>query len=164
MELTGLTTDLLAKYPSQLSGGQQQRVGIARALANDPDIILMDEPFSALDNIVRNELQDDFLSIPELNEKTIILVTHDVQEAFKLADRIALIGRGELQQLGTPTELLTQPSNEFVSSFLKKDRLFLFLQSHLINGITLSEYLNNDSINPVEKKEKLTEVLHSYKP
>lgn len=164
LELIGLSTESLKRFPSELSGGQQQRVGIARALANDPDIILMDEPFSALDNITRNQLQEDFLSIPILAEKTIILVTHDVQEAFKLADRIALLNEGEVQQFGTPGELLAQPSNPFVNSFLAKDRLMLYLQNQDINGKTLTDFLQDDSVDPKEKKSKLTQVLSDYQP
>lgn len=164
LELIGLPKESLKRFPSELSGGQQQRVGIARALANDPDIILMDEPFSALDNITRNQLQDDFLSIPILAEKTIILVTHDVQEAFKLADRIALLNEGEVQQFGTPGELLAQPSNQFVSTFLAKDRLMLYLQNQDISGKKLTDFLQDDSIDPGERKFKLAQVLSDYQP
>lgn len=159
IELTGLSEDLLKKYPSQLSGGQQQRVGIARALANDPTLILMDEPFSALDNITRNQLQDDFLNLKTLNQKTIILVTHDVQEAFKLGDRIILLNEGVIQQIGTPGELLTNPDNEFVESFLAKDKLILFLQNQQIDTI-----LNDPSIDPSEKRKRLNEALNSFEP
>ncbi len=159
IELTGLSKDLLMKYPSQLSGGQQQRVGIARALANDPALILMDEPFSALDNITRNQLQDDFLNLKTLNQKTIILVTHDVQEAFKLGDRIVLLNEGVIQQIGTPVELLTNPVNEFVASFLAKDKLILFLQNQQIDTL-----LNDPSIDPGEKRKQLNEALNSFEP
>ncbi|MEP1033210.1 ATP-binding cassette domain-containing protein [Ekhidna sp.] len=164
IELTGLSTDLLEKYPSQLSGGQQQRVGIARALANDPNLILMDEPFSALDNITRNELQDDFLNIPLLKEKTIVMVTHDVQEAFKLGDRIALLDQGEIQHFGTPAEFLTNPANDFVSSFLSKDRLILFLQNQKIGNKTAAEFLKDDTIETDEKRNRLAEILSNYQP
>ncbi len=162
IELTGLSADLLSKYPAQLSGGQQQRVGIARALANDPDVILMDEPFSALDNIIRNELQNDFLNIPVLKDKTIVMVTHDVQEAFKLGDRIALMDQGKIQQYGTPSELLSHPVNEFVSSFLQKDRLILYLQNQTIGNQTVTEYLGDESIDPEKKRQRLTKILSTY--
>lgn len=164
MDLTGLPNDLLTKYPIQLSGGQQQRVGIARALANDPDLILMDEPFSALDNITRNQLQDDFLNIQLLKDKTIVLVTHDVQEAFKLADKIALLDNGRLQQFGTPVDLLTRPENEFVKSFINKDRLVLFLQSHRINNQTVTSFLGNETVSEEEKRAKIIELLSVYQP
>lgn len=162
IELTGLSSDLLPKYPAQLSGGQQQRVGIARALANDPDVILMDEPFSALDNIIRNELQNDFLNIPVLKDKTIVMVTHDVQEAFKLGDRIALMDQGKIQQYGTPSELLSKPANEFVSSFLQKDRLILFLQNQTIGNQSVTEYLGDESVDSEEKRQSLTKILSNY--
>ncbi|WP_436516137.1 ATP-binding cassette domain-containing protein [Ekhidna sp. To15] len=162
MELTGLAMDLLSKFPYQLSGGQQQRVGIARALANDPDLILMDEPFSALDNITRNELQDDFLSIPLLKGKTIIMVTHDVQEAFKIGDRIVLLDKGKIQQIGTPSELLSQPANDFVSSFLQKDRLVLFLQNQKIDNKSVIEFLKDEDVTKKEKQNRLAEILGTY--
>ncbi len=164
MELTGLSGDLLAKKPSQLSGGQQQRVGIARALANDPDLILMDEPFSALDNITRNELQDDFLNIPLLKDKTIVMVTHDVQEAFKLGDKIALLDQGIIQQFGTPAEILSNPSNDFVNSFLNKDRLILFLQNQLVDNRSAADFLGDASIKNDEKRSKLIKLLSNYQP
>ena len=164
MSLTGLPPDLLSKYPSQLSGGQQQRVGIARALANDPDLILMDEPFSALDNITRNQLQDDFLNIPLLKDKTIILVTHDVQEAFKLADKIALLDNGQLQQFSTPLALLTKPENDFVKSFISKDRLMLFLQSQSINNKSITSFLEDEVVPTEEKRTQLVKLLSSYQP
>ncbi len=163
MELTGLPSELLSKHPSQLSGGQQQRVGIARALANDPDLILMDEPFSALDNITRSQLQDDFLKLKILKDKTIIIVTHDVQEAFKLGDRIVLLNQGEVQQFDTPMELLLNPANEFVSSFLNKDRLILLLQNQLIGGRSAMDALKDSEISDTEKNSILSQILSSYK-
>jgi len=159
LELTGLEEDLLSKQPSQLSGGQQQRVGIARALANDPDLILMDEPFSALDNITRNQLQDDFLNLEVLNSKTIIMVTHDVQEAFKLGDRIVLLNEGVIQQVGTPEQFLTHPTNAFVESFLAKDKLQLFLRQQQI-----PELLDDPTIDASQKKKRLNEALKSLLP
>lgn len=164
IELTGLSADLLSKLPSQLSGGQQQRVGIARALANDPKLILMDEPFSALDNITRNELQDDFLNIPLLKEKTIVMVTHDVQEAFKLGDRVVLLNHGAIQQIGTPTDLLINPTNEFVREFLSKDRLILFLQNQKIADKTTAEFLKDPEVSADEKRKQLAKILSEYKP
>ena len=122
----GLPPDeYLHRYPAELSGGQQQRVGIARALAAYPPVVLMDEPFSALDPITRQELRRDFLELDQLRQKTVILVTHDVQEAFELADQICLLDGGRLQQLGTPAELLFRPANAFVRRFLASQRLNL---------------------------------------
>ncbi len=112
------------RYPGELSGGQQQRVGFARALANNPDIILMDEPFSALDPITREQLQNELLSLQEELHKTIVFVTHDIDEAIKLGDRIAVMSEGRIIQFDTPEEILKNPVNPFVESFVGKDRLW----------------------------------------
>jgi len=112
------------RYPGELSGGQQQRVGFARALANNPDIILMDEPFSALDPITREQLQNELLSLQEELHKTIVFVTHDIDEAIKLGDRIAVMSEGRIIQFDTPEEILKFPVNSFVESFVGKDRLW----------------------------------------
>jgi len=117
------------QYPRQLSGGQQQRVGIARALAANPPIVLMDEPFGALDPITRAAIRQDFRELDELRRKTIVLVTHDVQEAFELADQIALLNGGQIQQLGPPRELLFRPANDFVRQFFAAERLALQLRT-----------------------------------
>ncbi|MGI4874463.1 MAG: ATP-binding cassette domain-containing protein [Janthinobacterium lividum] len=114
--------------PAQLSGGQQQRVGLARALAADPPLVLLDEPFGALDPLTRAAIRRDFRELDELRRKTVVLVTHDVAEAFELADRIMLLHQGRIQQLGTPRELLLQPANDFVRSFFQAGRLELLLQ------------------------------------
>jgi len=111
--------------PAQLSGGQAQRVGLARALAADPPVILLDEPFGALDPLTRAAVRRDFRELDELRRKTVVLVTHDVQEAFELADRIMLLNNGRIQQLGPPRELLRQPANDFVRSFFQAERLAL---------------------------------------
>jgi osmoprotectant transport system ATP-binding protein len=129
-------TDLLEKlrlpsdqyrsaYPHELSGGQQQRVGIARALAADPPVLLMDEPFGALDPITRASVRKDFTKLDELRSKTIILVTHDVQEAFELADRIFLLDRGRIVQQGTPDQLLFEPGGEYARNFFEDQRFQL---------------------------------------
>jgi osmoprotectant transport system ATP-binding protein len=115
----------LLAYPHQLSGGQQQRVGLARALAADPPILLMDEPFGALDPITRSSVQKDFKKLDELKNKTIILVTHDVQEAFGLADRIFLLDKGKIVQAGRPDELLFRPASEYVRTFFEDQRFQL---------------------------------------
>lgn len=122
-ELVGLDQSMLDRYPDELSGGQQQRVGVARALAADPPVLLMDEPFGAVDPIVRNRLQDELLTLQEQVHKTIVLVTHDLDEALKLADRIALLNiGGVLEQFSSPRELLRAPSNAFVEQFVGEDR------------------------------------------
>ena len=109
-------------YPGELSGGQQQRVGVARALAAGPDVMLMDEPFGALDPITRENLQDEFLDIQEEIETTIIFVTHDINEALKMGDKIAMMNEGELVQYDTPTALLEAPATKFVEDFIGPDR------------------------------------------
>ncbi|TKK66976.1 ABC transporter ATP-binding protein [Ilyomonas limi] len=116
-------------YPSQLSGGQMQRVGLARALAANPPILLMDEPFGALDPLTRTAVRKELKELDELKKKTIILVTHDVQEAFELGNIIGLMDKGCIQQLATPTELLFQPANDFVKQFLQQQLFQLEWQS-----------------------------------
>ena len=107
------------QYPSQLSGGMQQRVGLARALANDPDILLMDEAFSALDPLIRKDMQDELLELQATMEKTIIFITHDLDEALRIGDRIALMKDGNIVQIGSPEEILMNPSNEYVERFVE---------------------------------------------
>lgn len=105
--------------PKQLSGGMQQRVGLARALANDPDILLMDEPFSALDPLIRREMQEELLDLQAKLKKTIIFITHDINEAFKLGDRVAVMKDGEIVQLGTPEEMIESPSEKYIEDFVR---------------------------------------------
>jgi len=107
------------QYPNQLSGGMQQRVGLARALANDPEILLMDEAFSALDPLIRRDMQDDLLELQEKVQKTIIFITHDLNEALRIGDRIALMRDGKIMQIGTGEEILTHPANDFVREFVE---------------------------------------------
>ncbi len=123
LELVGLGAQLAERYPAQLSGGQQQRVGVARALAADPPVLLMDEPFGAVDPIVRRQLQDEFLRLQRELHKTVVFVTHDVDEAMIVGDRVALLrSGGVLAQLGTPHDVLAAPADEFVAEFLGADR------------------------------------------
>ncbi len=124
LELVGLDPALHGdRYPHQLSGGQRQRVGVARALAADPPVLLMDEPFGAVDPIARDRLQDEFLRLQEAVHKTVVFVTHDVDEAVRLGDRIAVMREGGfLEQYARPDELLAAPANEFVASFVGDDR------------------------------------------
>lgn len=107
------------KMPNELSGGMQQRVGLARALANDPDILLMDEPFSALDPLIRRDMQSELLDLQSKLKKTIIFITHDIDEAFKLGDRVAVMREGSIVQIGTPEEILNNPSSEYIEDFVK---------------------------------------------
>lgn len=106
------------KYPAQLSGGMQQRVGLARALCNDPEILLMDEPFSALDPLTREEMQDELVYLQKQMKKTIIFITHDLYEALKISDRIAFMLNGEIVQIGTPKEIISEPATEYVHKFV----------------------------------------------
>lgn len=120
LDLVGLDRELFwDRYPAEMSGGQRQRVGIARALAADPPIVLWDEPFSALDPITRKQLQQEFLRFKESLGKTMVIVTHDLEEAFLLADKILLLKDGEVQQFGSPDEIRNQPSSDFVRSFVE---------------------------------------------
>ncbi|MDZ5474460.1 glycine betaine/L-proline ABC transporter ATP-binding protein ProV [Bacillus sp. 31A1R] len=118
LELVGLK-GYENQYPSQLSGGMQQRVGLARALANDPDVLLMDEAFSALDPLIRKDMQDELLELQSTMEKTIVFITHDLDEALRIGDRIALMRDGNIVQIGTPEEILMNPSNEYVERFVE---------------------------------------------
>lgn len=136
LAMVGLESDdFRGRYPAQLSGGQKQRIGVARALAADPPIVLMDEPFGALDPITREQLQNEFIELVSKIDKTIIFVTHDVFEAVKMGDRIALLDSGYLQQLATPVELVENPANEFVDQFLGQHRFQLSLLTRTIKTI-----------------------------
>ena len=123
LERVGLPAAFAKRYPAQLSGGQQQRVGVARALAADPPVMLMDEPFSAVDPVVRDQLQREFLRLQEELKKTIVFVTHDIDEAIRLGDRVAVLAvGGRLAQLASPAELLATPADPFVAGFVGRDR------------------------------------------
>jgi len=123
LDMVQLPPDIFRfRYPRELSGGQAQRIGVTRAMATDPPVMLMDEPFGAIDPINREVLQDEFLKIQEKLKKTIVFVTHDIHEAIKMGDKIALLDAGQLVQYGTPEELLTQPKNRFVKDFVGADR------------------------------------------
>jgi osmoprotectant transport system ATP-binding protein len=140
LKMTGLEPeDFRDRLPSQLSGGQRQRIGVARALAADPPIVLMDEPFGALDPITREQLQNEFLELESEIHKTVLFVTHDVFEAVKMGDRIALMDAGELQQLATPSELVESPANQFVSDFLGQHRFQLSLLTKTVVGMLREE-------------------------
>lgn len=123
MDTVGLDPELASRYPAQLSGGQQQRVGVARGLAADPNILLMDEPFGAVDPIVREELQSELQRLQRDLRKTIVFVTHDIDEAFRIGDRVVILRPGgRIAQVGTPQEILADPADAFVASFVGADR------------------------------------------
>ncbi len=124
MDLVGLSRDLLERYPIELSGGQQQRVGVARALIVEPEVILMDEPFSAIDPITRVTLQDELRSLQETVQKTIVFVTHDMDEAIKISDRICLMRDGYVEQYDTPEQILRNPATDYVADFIGKNRIW----------------------------------------
>jgi osmoprotectant transport system ATP-binding protein len=138
LDVVGLASALGKRYPSQLSGGQQQRVGVARALAADPPVLLMDEPFSAVDPVVRDELQKELLRLQRDLAKTIVFVTHDIDEATVLGDKVAVFGvGGKLAQYATPEEILRAPANDFVASFVGRDRGFRHLAFSPSDGVTI---------------------------
>jgi osmoprotectant transport system ATP-binding protein len=137
MDLVGLPTETSGRYPHQLSGGQQQRVGVARALAVDPPILLMDEPFGAVDPIVRSRLQEELLGLQSQVHKTIVFVTHDIDEAITVGDRIAILNvGGHLEQFDTPARLLAEPANDFVADFLGEERALKLLALRRVSQIT----------------------------
>ncbi|MEP7091116.1 MAG: ATP-binding cassette domain-containing protein, partial [Nocardioidaceae bacterium] len=145
----GLDESMGSRYPAQLSGGQQQRVGVARALAADPPVMLMDEPFSAVDPIVRDGLQQEFLRLQSELGKTIAFVTHDIDEAIKLGDNVAILRvGGHLAQIGTPQDLLDNPADEFVADFVGRDRGFRalsFITAEKLEMEPVSTYLDRSS-------------------
>ncbi|WP_077306781.1 ABC transporter ATP-binding protein [Terribacillus halophilus] len=155
MELVGLNPDQYRKrFPHELSGGQQQRVGVARALAADPPVMLMDEPFGALDPIIRTHLQEEFLQIQKELKKTILFVSHDIDEAVKMADKIALLKGGQMMQFAEPAKMLNKPANSFVAEFVGQDRVLksmsLYTVKDLATALTLkpvSESLEAQNIN-----------------
>lgn len=149
------------RKPSELSGGQQQRVGVIRALAADPEIILMDEPFSALDPFSREKLQDELLEIQRKLKKTIVFVTHDMQEALKLGDRICLMKDGEIVQIGTPNEFLTIPVNDFVREFVGI-RKFSMSLNELISPVPAEFLSNTKTISLSTPVDEVLEHLASF--
>lgn len=178
MEMVGLDYEKFGdRYPTELSGGQQQRVGIARALITNPDIILMDEPFSALDPITRSQLQDELINIQTQFKKTIIFVTHDMDEAIKIADKICIMGKGRVIQYDDPETILKNPANEFVSDFVGKNRIWsspeyikvkdIMIEDPIICSQEISllkcikkmKYERVDSLLVVDRKRKLNGII-----
>lgn len=163
------------QYPDQLSGGMQQRVGLARALTNDPDILLMDEAFSALDPLIRKDMQDELLDLHDNVGKTIIFITHDLDEALRIGDRIVLMKDGNIVQIGTPEEILMNPSNEYVAKFVEDVDLSKVLTAgHIMKraetvridkgprvALTLMKNLGISSIYAVDKQKKLLGVIYA---
>jgi glycine betaine/proline transport system ATP-binding protein len=161
------------QFPNQLSGGMQQRVGLARALANDPDILLMDEAFSALDPLIRKDMQDELLELQSSVEKTIVFITHDLDEALRIGDRIALMKDGNIVQIGTPEEILMNPSNQYVERFVEDvDLSKVLTASHVMKraetvqiekgprvALQLMRELGISSIYAVDKQQKLLGVV-----
>lgn len=182
MDMVALNPDeFLDRYPSELSGGQQQRIGIARAFATDPEIILMDEPFSALDPVTRVSLQDELISLQEKFHKTIVFVTHDMDEAIKISDKIAIMESGNLIQYDTPEMILKHPANDFVKNFVGKKRIWtspslikvedIMIENPITGRESFSIFycLNKmkmarvDSLMIVDESEHLKGVLHAAK-
>jgi osmoprotectant transport system ATP-binding protein len=139
LERVGLDPKLANRYPAQLSGGEQQRIGVARALAADPPILLMDEPFSAVDPVVRHQLQNEILRLQSELHKTIVFVTHDIDEALRLGERVAVFKDGCLQQYDEPAHLLSRPANEFVARFIGLGRGYRWLQLMDATGLPLHD-------------------------
>jgi osmoprotectant transport system ATP-binding protein len=161
LQVVGLNpTEYLDRFPKELSGGQQQRVGVARAFSTDSDIILMDEPFSALDPVTRNSLQDELVQMQKELNKTIIFVTHDMDEAIKIADKICILKEGDILQFDTPENILKNPANEFVEGFIGKRRVWNNPELLMAEDIMIS--------NPVKITAKRTvlqaiEIMKSNK-
>ena len=162
-ELAGileLDRDLLERYPAELSGGQRQRVGVARALAVDPPVMLMDEPFGAVDPIVRGRLQDQFMDIKQRLNKTIVFVTHDIDEAIKLADRIAILNRGaRIEQYAPPEEILRDPATPFVEEFVGAERGLKRLALIRVSDIQVEE---GPVVGPTASREEALRAMEAY--
>ncbi|SDJ88799.1 quaternary amine ABC transporter ATP-binding protein [Sediminibacillus albus] len=154
LEMVGLG-GYIHQYPAQLSGGMQQRVGLARALANDPEVLLMDEAFSALDPLIRKEMQDELLDLQESMQKTILFITHDLDEALRIGDRIALMKDGSIVQIGTPEEILVNPANDYVEKFVEDvDRSKVLTAQHIMKR---PETINIEKHGPRVALERMRE-------
>ena len=162
MDLAGLDPELADRYPSELSGGQQQRVGVARALAADPPVLLMDEPFGAVDPIVRARLQDELLALQERLHKTIVFVTHDIDEAVKLGDRVVVMNVGGIvEQIAMPTELLAAPATPFVERFVGGNRGMRRLSLIAVRDVELEHPPPRDDRPKVSPDATLLEALQT---
>lgn len=155
LDMVGLEPEeYRSRIPGELSGGEKQRVGVIRALAADPPVILMDEPFSALDPISREKLQDDLLELQKKIKKTIVFVTHDIQEALKMGDRICLLNAGSVEQIGTPEEFLSEPKNDFVRDFIGD------IDSHVLKQSTAGDIVRNVPEIAENAEDGLPQVDH----
>lgn len=159
MERVDLPVELLDRYPSELSGGQQQRIGVIRALAANPGVVLMDEPFGALDPITRDALHDLVIELQEEYNNTFVFVTHDMDEALKLADRIAIWHEGKVIQYDTPENILSNPANDYVRDFIGQDRLF----DAKTNNIRVKEVMNENvlTVTPGKTVSDALSIMHS---
>ena len=158
IELVGLGGFYLKKYPRELSGGQMQRVGVARALASNPDIILMDEPFGAVDEITRRVLQEEILKLQENLNKTIVFVTHDIDEAFKLGSRIVLFDNGKIVQQGTREQMIFKPKNRFVEEFFGSKNFAAYLNATSVKDVMSFDF-EEDSSARVKEFSSLMEAI-----
>ena len=162
MTLVGLDAALAGRYPAELSGGQQQRVGVARALAADPPLLLMDEPFGAVDPIVRERLQDELLGLQSRLRKTIVFVTHDIDEAIKLGDRVVVMNVGGIvEQIATPVELLAAPATDFVSRFVGSQRGIRRLSLITLAEVNVDENGPEDGRPNIERSSSLLDALQA---
>ncbi|MBM7570494.1 betaine/proline/choline family ABC transporter ATP-binding protein [Aquibacillus albus] len=158
LNMVGLDPETYAnRFPSELSGGQQQRIGVIRALAAEPSIILMDEPFSALDPISREQLQDELLRLQKEINKTIVFVTHDMDEALKIADQIILMKDGVVEQKGSPEEILRSPASDFVKDFIGQDRLQQGNAIPVVDEVMSKEFVS------IEEKQSVTDAIDLMK-
>ena len=162
MALLGLEPALRERYPHQLSGGQQQRVGVARALAANPEVLLMDEPFGALDPVTRGALQLEMTRIHRILGRTVILVTHDIDEALRLADRLVLMDNGRVVQQGSPLELLTQPATPFVREFFGRSELGVRLLSLRTVGESMRREITPEAGEPLQENMSLRDALSAF--
>ena len=161
LELVGLEQSDAKRYPGQFSGGQRQRIGVARAMAADQPIMLMDEPFGAVDPIARDRLQNDFLRLHAEIRKTVIFVTHDIDEAIKMGHRVAILREGELVQYGTPDDILANPANEFIADFVGADRGLKRLLLRKLAEIELAPVANGerDDLPTIDEDTSLRDAL-----
>ena len=160
LELVGLDPSYAKQFPAQLSGGERQRVGLARALAANPPLMLMDEPFGAIDPIVRARLQDEFLRLQKELRKTVVFVTHDIDEAIKIGDRIAILREGgTLAQYDTPREILEHPLDEFVADFVGRDRALKALTLKTLGELELEPAGNEDGLTRLAADTSLRDAL-----
>ncbi len=163
LDLVNLEPEKFKKrFPSQLSGGQQQRVGLARAMAADPSVMLMDEPFGAIDAITREKLQGEIIHIQKKLCKTILFVTHDINEAFKLGDKVLIINEGRVEQFDTPSNILFNPKNDYIKKLISKEEMFQKLKVLKAEDIMKPSTERLDNKNTVDREEDLYDILGMF--